>query len=63
MRRSQRQILGISRAGVMEWHRAVDLAMHELMYKPGIQGANLVWRTLRDHLAAGHKINVIHDFH
>src|SRR5574340_1595410 len=57
----QIQVLTVITAGIMEGHRTIHLAMHELVHKILARCADLVGRPLRLNHAIGHEINVVHN--
>src|SRR3989338_1838053 len=57
----QIQVLAVITAGIMEWHGAVHLAIHQLVHKFFIGSADFVRRSFSLDYAVGHEINIVHD--
>jgi len=59
---SQLKVVGVGRCRIVERHRAVGLAMHELVHKRQTGGTHFIRRSLGDNHALRDEIDVIDDF-
>src|SRR5258706_3628431 len=57
------QILAVGRRTVVEWHRPVRLAVHELVYERFGGFDDLSRCAFRHDLASGQEVDVVHDLH